>query len=58
MAQSQATSKPRYPQSFHLDEDGNQLVIETMRLGGYKEKSALYRDAVKQLNMKLKEAKA
>ena len=58
MAQSPATSKPRYPQSFHLDEDGNQLVIETMRLGGYKEKSALYRDAVKQLNMKLKEAKA
>jgi len=55
MAQSQATSKPRYPQSFHLDEDGNQLVIETMRLGGYKEKSALYRDAVKQLNKSLKQ---
>jgi len=57
MAQSPAI-KPRFPQSFHLDEDGNRMVLETMRLGGYKEKSALYRDAVKQLNMKLKEAKA
>jgi hypothetical protein len=55
MAQSQATSKPRYPQSFHMDEDGNRLVIETIRLGGYSEKSAMFRDAVKQLNKSLKQ---
>lgn len=54
MAQSQAT-KPRYPQSFHMDEEGNLLVLETMVLGGYKEKSALFRDAVKQLNKSLKQ---
>ena len=45
--------KPRYPQSFHLDEDGNSLVIETMRLGNYRNKSDLFRDAVKCLNKNL-----
>jgi len=54
MAQTQAT-KPRFPQSFHMDEAGNELVNETMCLGGYREKSALFRDAVKKLNKSLKE---
>jgi hypothetical protein len=54
MAEVQATSKSRYPQSFHMDEAGNDLVLETMRLGGYREKSALFRDAVKKLNKTLK----
>lgn len=57
MAQHEATHKPRFPQSFHLDEEGNSLVEETMQRGGYgrREKSRMFRDAVKQLNMKLKQ---
>ena len=54
MAQLKAITKPRYPQSFHMDAEGNDLVIETMRLGGYEEKSAMFRDAVLTLNTKLK----
>jgi hypothetical protein len=61
MAKEYAINKPRYPQSFHLDEEGNELVEENMRLGGYgipgtkKTKSDMFRDAVKELNTKLKQ---
>lgn len=49
----EACHKPRFPQSFHLDEEGNSLVTETMRLGNYRNKSDLFRDAVKCLNKNL-----
>lgn len=57
MATATATSQARYPHSFHVDADGNTLVVETMRIGAYKSKSDMLRDAVKKLNAELKEAK-
>ena len=50
---TEANHKPRFPQSFHLDEEGNALVIETMTIGNYQSKSDLFRDAVKCLNKSL-----
>lgn len=44
----------RFPQSFHMDENGNRLVIETMHLGGYRTKTDLFKAAVQELNTKLK----
>ena len=57
MATATATSQARYPHSFHLDAAGNALVAETMRIGAYKSKSDMLRDAVKKLNAELEEAK-
>ena len=54
MAQCKAT-KPRFPQSFHMDEEGNSLVEETMVLGKYEKKSDMFRESVKLMNMKLKQ---
>lgn len=50
---TETSHKQRFPQSFHLDEAGNMLVIETMRAGNYRNKSDMFRDAVKCLNRNL-----
>jgi len=59
MATATATvTQARYPHSFHLDEAGNRIVTENMRIGSYQTKSDMFRDAVQRLNKDLKETTA
>lgn len=44
----------RYPYSISFEEEINILAIENMRLGMYKSKTEMLRDAVKMLNKALK----